>query len=146
MTTLGTESVLYSRDMLTFPGQSGAGKELWNDPAELKRLERWRALQDELLRWRQLDRSEFERGTPPSSETIDGAIDFAIDCCDAGLQPPTAAAPNSDAGITFEWRQGSTVSLFEVVRRGRVVVLHLSGSNIIGTQLMVRTPSARGVR
>ena len=144
MSTFDMDATLSCAGLVTYPGSQRTDRHLWNDPAERQRVDRWRILQDELLRWRMLDSAAFERGRQPSSDVIDGAIDFAIDCIDEGMQPPTAAAPSADGGIAFEWRQGGRALHIEVLQRGRIEVLHLDGARVLGSHVMVRTPLTRG--
>ena len=144
MSIFDMDATLSSAGLVAYPGSQPTDRQLWNDPAERQRVDRWRGLQDELLRWRALGSDEFERGRQPSSDVIDGAIDFAIDCTEEGLQPPTAAAPSADGGIAFEWRQGGRVLHVEVLQRGRIEILHLDGTRVLGSHVMVRTPLTRG--
>jgi len=144
MSIFDMDSTLSCAGLVGYARPQPNDRQLWNDPAERHRLHQWRTLQDELLRWRVLDSAEFERGRQPSFEVIDGAIDFAIDCIDAGVQPPTAVAPSADGGVSFEWRKGSQVSHVEVLQRGRIEVLHLEGDRVLGSQVMVRSPTSRG--
>lgn len=88
---------------------------------DLAEPSKWDAALDKLRCWASdpgtLDDEGFEA---PSTNTIQLALNLALQRRERGVPPPTRVMPNGEAGVALEWVVGSFRNLWEIDDQNRL--------------------------
>lgn len=144
MSTLDASAVMSSRGWIHHQ-TTAAPDEVLARPAQRNERAEWNRVVDVLLSWIAYPSLACCDEVPePDSTLLESSLDFAYDCRRSGrIRAPDSIAPNLDSGVSFEWRNGESLSLVEIALVGTAEVTHFSGREVIDHYLLRRDPTTR---
>ena len=105
----------------------------------------WKAVIDELLRWRKNSADIFEPEDEPTSEVIETAIDFCHDFQTCGYPMPLSMSARGNGGLTFLWREEHSSISVEILESGLAEFTEFRYGKLVSSQQKARHPTTRAV-